>query len=155
MKKLFFMLILLVCGWATQVVAQPHSLTFEEAQIEMTKDPKLYAIAIEAPWCQYCQMMKNSTFKNKAVAEKLDKDFYFIPFDATKSETIYFANQKFEYKPYGKNLGVHELALALQQDRNPSYPYFVIINENMEILYDNNSYMTSAAMLEVLSELSK
>lgn len=100
--------------------------------------------------------MKNTTFKNQEVSEKLNSDFYFIDLNAEEKRAIAFNKHIFKYKPSGNNVGVHELALQLSTINGQLvYPVLCVLNEEYEIIAQYNSYLKPADFNLLLEKLQK
>ena len=150
MKHLIFILLLSSHGmWA-----QLKNHTFEEA--EAFKDKKNIVVFLNTSWCKYCKVMENTTFKNKDVIETLNKDFYFISFNAETPEPITYLNHTFKYKKTGKNVGVHELAQALgTYNGTLSYPTTVILNSKQEIIFQYPYVLNHKRFIKVLKQVKQ
>lgn len=155
MKKSVF--ILLVFFWMTpSSFAQLKTYSFEETEKLAIQNPKPIFVFIHTSWCNYCKMIENSTFKNPEVIKLMNENFYFVPLDAEKKNPITFNNHTFKYKPKGPNSGVHELAEALGTIESVvSYPSICVINSNLTIIHQQNSYIDSKTLLILLIEISK
>jgi thioredoxin-related protein len=98
--------------------------------------------------------MSEDTFNDKGLVELINRDFYFVPFDAESKEDIVFRNVKFSYKPTGHNTGIHQLAQELlSKSRDTSYPILVIINKNLEILYQYSGFLDEEEVTNILAQL--
>lgn len=151
MKKWFVILAFLT---ALPTFAQLKTHTFEEAEKLAIETPNPYVIFIHTDWCKFCKMMENTTFKNKEIIAALNRNFYFISFDAEDKKDVFFNKTVFKFKPKGNNSGVHELATALaEKDRNTTYPAIVILNPDYSIAAQLQSYMNAKDLLQVLNKI--
>jgi thioredoxin-related protein len=142
MKKLI--LFILFFGITSTGFGQLKSRTFEEVDSLQQIQKRKIIIFIHTDWCQFCQRMKATTFKNQKIIQKLNSDFYFIDFNAEEKRDITFNNQSFNYQPSGNNVGVHELALQLGTQNNQIvYPVLCVLNEKYEIIFQYNNYLDS------------
>ncbi|MBS7232888.1 thioredoxin family protein [Flavobacterium psychroterrae] len=142
MKKLILLIIFL--GITSTGFCQLKSKSFEAIDSLQQIQKKKIIVFIHTDWCQFCQRMKNTTFKNQEIIEKLNSDFYFIDFNAEEKRDIKFNNQTFKYKPSGNNVGVHELALELGTMNNQIvYPVLCVLNEKNEIILQYNNYLST------------
>ncbi len=135
---------------------QLKSYSFEEIEsLEQIQKRKI-VVFIHTDWCQFCQRMKATTFKNQEIIEKLNSDFYFVDFNAEEKRDITFNNQTFKYKPSGNNVGVHELALQLGTINNQiAYPTLCVLNEKNEIIFQYNIYLSPNDFKILLEKLEK
>lgn len=149
------LLILLIFFWAIpSCFAQLKTYSFEEVEMRIKVNPKPVVVFIHTSWCKYCQMMKNSTFKNKDVIGILNKDFYFVPFDAECKEDITFNKHTFKFKPTGANTGLHELASELGTiDGQVVYPTITVLDADYSILLQTSSFKNSKEILQILKKI--
>ena len=154
MKKL--LLLILFFGITSTGFCQLKSRTFEEVDSLQQFQKKKVIVFIHTDWCQYCQRMKTTTFKNKENIEKLNSDFYFIDFNAEEKRDITFNNHTFKYKPSGNRVGVHELALQLGTiDNQIVYPVLCVLNEKNEVILQYNNYLNRKDFKLLLGKLEE
>jgi thioredoxin-related protein len=154
MKKLF--LLIFFFGISATGFCQPKSNSFEEIDSLQQIQKRKIIVFIHTDWCQYCQRMKQTTFKNREIIQKLNSDFYFVDFNAEEKQDITFNNQTFKYKPSGNNVGVHELALELGTINNQIvYPVLCVLNEKNEIMLQYNNYLSPKDFKILLEKLKE
>ena len=153
MKKSVYMLLLFL--WAIpSSFAQLKIHTFEEADKLAQENPKPFVVFIHTSWCNYCNLMENTTFKNPEIIEELNNRFYFVPLDAESKTAIHFNNHTFQFKPNGQNSGVHELATALATiDSQVVYPTLCILQTDFSIVFQKHSFLNSKDLLVVLEKV--
>lgn len=141
MKKLILFIFFF---WISETgFGQLKSYSFEEIESLQQIQKRKIIVFIHTDWCQFCQRMKATTFKNQEVVEKLNSEFYFIDFNAEEKRDITFNNQVFKYKPSGNNIGVNELALELGTISNQIvYPVLCVLNEKNEIIFQYSNYLS-------------
>jgi len=106
---------------------------------------------IGTEWCKYCALMHNTTFKNDQVIAALNDNYYFVNLDAETKRDIKFNNKVFKYKPFGNNVGTHELAEELGSvDGKVSYPTICLLNEQLEFIWQKNQFIGAKELLKVL-----
>ena len=154
MKKLFLLIVFF--GITSTGFCQLKSRTFEEVDSLQQIEKRKIIVFIHTDWCQFCQRMKTTTFKNHEIIEKLNSDFYFIDFNAEEKRDITFNNQAFKYKPSGNNLGLHELALQLGTINNQIvYPVLCVLNEKNEIILQYSNYLSPKDFNLLLEKLKE
>lgn len=146
MKKFTILLLLLI---ANKSFAQLNTHAFEEAEKLSIENPKPFVIFIHTNWCKICKLMENTTFKNKEIIEYLNRNFYFISFNAEDKKDIKFNNNNFKFKPKGTNSGIHELAELLS---NQTYPTITILNIDYTVLTQIESFVNSKTLLKILEK---
>ena len=133
--------------------AQIKTYSFELLDSLQQSEKKKIIVFLNTDWCTYCQTMKNTTFKNEKLATTLNKDFYFIDFNAEEKKDVAFRGTIFKYKA---SLGVHQLAEQLGTvDGKVAYPTICFLNENFEIVYQHNQALTAKEFLKLLVTLKE
>lgn len=154
MKKLA--LLIFIFSITSTGFCQLKSRTFGEIDSLQQIQKRKIIVFIHTDWCQFCQRMKATTFKNQEIIEKLNTDFYFIDFNAEEKRNITFNNHTFKYQPSGNNVGVHELALELGKIKNQiAYPILCVLNDKNEIIFQYNIYMALKDFKALLENLEK
>lgn len=146
--------ILLFLGLTSTGFCQLKSIPFEAIDSLQQIQKRKLIVFIHTDWCKYCQAMKNSTFKNKKIVERLNNEFYFVDFHAEEKRTIRFNNQTFNYTTTGNNTGVNELAIQLGTVNNQlAYPIICVLNSKNEILFQDTNYRNAKDFEIILTEL--
>lgn len=154
MKKLF--LILFFFGIISTAFCQLKSRTFEAIDSLQHIQKRKIIVFIHTDWCQFCQRMKNTTFKNQEIIEKLNSDFYFADLNAEEKRDIKFNNRTFYYKPSGNNVGIHELAAQLGTSRKQIvYPVLCVLNERNEIILQYSNFISASDFKILLEKLEE
>lgn len=132
---------------------QLNVMTFQQLEERQSNGPKNVIVFIHTDWCNYCDAMQNTTFKNKEVIEKLNKDFYVVTLNAEGKNDILFAGKTFRYKPTGIKTGIHELAEELGTiNGKMSYPTIVILSPQSEIIFQYSGLLKTSELLEVINQ---
>ena len=153
-----FLLSLLVVGCSTTRSGVDRSDTLQLTSFSvldglMQKDPRPIAVFIHTDWCQYCQGMRQRGFRDPQVVQLLNSRYYFISFDAEQEEEVVFQGQTFAFQPTGRNTGTHALAQALGSIEGVlTYPSFVLLNADFEIIFQHNAYLTGSDLQKILVE---
>lgn len=149
-------IIIFFIGITSSGFCQLKNRTFEEINALQETQKRKIIVFIHADWCQFCQRMKSTTFKNQEIIEKLNSDFYFIDFNSGEKRDIKFDNHTFKYQPTGNNVGVHELALQLGTIKNQMvYPVLCVLNDKNEIILQYNSYLSPSDFKLLLEKLKE
>ncbi|MDF2932314.1 MAG: thiol:disulfide interchange protein [Chryseobacterium sp.] len=146
---LFLMLVPCFC------LSQMKTGTFSDLGNSQKQQRKPVIIHIYTDWCSVCKIESFQLNKNKELVEMINKDFYFINFEAEKTkEKINFQGQEFDYLPNG-NSGIHELALALSKNKNqPVYPLWIVLDKNQKLVYYHEGEFKPEKMKEKLIEIT-
>ena len=129
---------------------------FSDLDNLMVKEPRLAAVFLHVPWCQFCRNMEHTTLRNDEVVKLLNEHYYFISFDGEQEEDVSFRGHTFHYQPTGRNTGTHELATALgTMDNALTYPTLVLLDEEYNIIFQHNAFLNSEEMIGVLQRAMK
>jgi len=154
MKKLAILIFFF--GITSNGFCQLQSRYFEAVDSLQHIHKRKTIVFIHTDWCQYCQKMKATTFKNQEITQSLNSDFYFVDFNAEDKRDIKFNNQTFKYQPSGNNVGVHELALQLgTMNGQMVYPVLCVLNESYEIVLQYNNYLNPKDFKLLLEKLKE
>jgi thioredoxin-related protein len=153
-KKL---LLLLLLFWVIPSgFAQLNLVAFEQIDSLQNIKKKKVVVFIHADWCQFCYVMKNTTFKNESIIRELNDNFYFIDFNGEEKRTIFFNKATFKFKATGTNSGIHELAIQLGTiNKQLNYPSLCILNSENEIIFQDNNYIKPKEFLLILEKLKE
>ena len=154
MKKLG--LIILFMGITSTGFCQLKSRKFEAIDGLQQIQKRRIIVFIHTDWCQFCQRMKSTTFKNQEIIQKLNSDFYFIDLNAEEKRDISFNNQVFKYQPSGNNVGINELAIQLGTINNQIvYPVLCVLNDKNEIILQYSNYLNATDFKLLLEKLKE
>lgn len=128
--------------------------SFTEVEMLNKTTPKPILVFVNTSWCKYCKMMENSTFKNQEVMQLLSESFYLVSLDAEEQSDITFLNHTFQFKPNGKNTGVHELATELATINNEIiYPTITLLATDYSVLFQKHSYTNAKELIAILQKV--
>lgn len=154
MKKLTILIFFL--GITSTGFSQLQNSTFEAIDSLQQIQKRKVIVFIHTDWCQFCQRMKSTTFKNQEIIQKLNSDFYFVDFNAEEKSDIKFNNYIFKYQPTGNKVGVHQLALQLGTINSQIvYPVLCVLNDKNEILFQYNNYLSPKDFKPLLEKLKE
>ncbi len=94
--------------------------------------PKKVLIDVYTDWCRWCKVMDKQTFTDPTLIAYLDAHYHLVKLNAEDKSNIQFKGQTFKYVPGGRR-GYNQIAAALLNGQL-SYPSFVILDENLNIL---------------------
>ncbi len=154
MKKLAIIIFFL--GITSTGLSQIQNRTFEAIDSLQQIQKRKIIVFIHTDWCQFCQRMKSTTFKNQEIIQKLNSYFYFVDFNAEEKSDIKFNNHIFKFQPTGNNIGVHELALQLGIiDNQIVYPVLCLLNEKNEIILQYSNYLSPKDFKQLLEKMKE
>ncbi|MEO8240480.1 MAG: thioredoxin family protein [Flavobacterium sp.] len=154
MKKLFILIFFL--GITSTGFCQLKSRTFEAIDSLQQIQKRKIIVFIHADWCQFCQRMKSTTFKNQEIIDKLNSNFYFIDLNAEEKRNIVFNNHVFKYQPSGNNVGINELAVQLGTiNKQIVYPVLCVLNDKNEIILQYSNYLNPTDFKVLLEKLKE
>ena len=134
--------------------SQIKQYQFEQIDSLQKTEKRIVVVFIHTNWCKYCEAMKHTTFKNKELINTLNKNFYFIDFDAEEKRSIAFNNNTFHYKPTGNQTGINELAEQLGDiNGKVSFPGLCILDADNKIIYQHNEFLSAKNFKAILHKL--
>jgi thioredoxin-related protein len=133
--------------------AQIESVRFEQLDSLQAAAQRPVVVFMHTTWCKFCDLMKNTTFRNKDVVKELNTNFYFISFDAEEKSDVEFLGQVFKYSPKGVNTGVHQLAEHFAATGgNAAYPALYFLTADYKVAFQLQGYIGPKDFLEVLNK---
>ncbi len=133
MKKLILAFIVLTISSFGNLNAQKINWMSWEDMIQKQKvEKRKVIIDLYTDWCGWCKRMDKTTFRNPVIVDYINKKYYAVKFNAEQREDVNFDGHIFKFVKQGRR-GYHEFAAALTQN-NLSYPTYVFLTDNMQIL---------------------
>ena len=160
MKNLIaFIFLLMFISVSAQRNAEMNWMSFEQLEDSLRQKPKKTLVYFYADWCVYCKKMDRNAFKNSAVVEKINREFYAVKMNAETTDTVYFDGIKFYNDELEKKRNpTHQLAklLASRKEKAFALPALVLLDENFKVISRSFTYLTSESLQSFLaSELSR
>lgn len=158
MNRIYYLLLISLslgaCATVRSVQTDQAQLTqYEFADIDSLQalKPRPVAVFLHAPWCKFCQNMKQTTFVDREVIQLLNEEFYFISFDGEQEENVLFRGHTFRFERTGRTSGIHQLAKAVGTiDKKVVYPTLALLDSNLEIVFQHQGYLNSHELTSVL-----
>ena len=148
MKQL--LLVLFFNFYVQSYSQQLQTYSFEQLQQLVEKNPRPILLYFYTDWCQYCKMLQQTTFKNKKVIEKLNKNYYVVFFNAETKTTITYNQKQYKFVPTGIKTGSHELVNFYFGKRQEIYPTIIFLNTNFNEIIFLQSYISANDFLEII-----
>ena len=112
------------------------------------KKPKKIVVSIGANFCNTCKVVAKTTFVDTSIANYLNKNFYFVNFNAESTDTVVFKNVKY-FNQLVNNYPLHNLALKLTNNKF-SLPAICLLDEQFNIIDVLNFYQSPIQMKPIL-----
>lgn len=150
MRIIRLFLIFIPCFCLSQI----KTVTFHEVETRQKENPKPVIIHIYTSWCSVCKIESFELNKDKNLVKLINENFYFINFEAEKTkEKIRFQGKEFNYLSQGSS-GIHELAVALSQNKNkPVYPLWIILDKDQKLAYYHEGIFAPEEIKQKLNEI--
>jgi thioredoxin-related protein len=103
-------------------------MTWDQAQVQMKKQPKKVWVDVYTDWCGWCKVMDKKTFSDPQVIKFMNDNFYAIKFNSEKDDSIKLLDKLYVIKPENR---VNDLAVELLRGQL-SYPTNVFLEENFQ-----------------------
>lgn len=155
MKPAYYFLLMLFVASLTlparaQTPAEPSPISwmsFEKAietNAKTKKNKKKIFIDVYTTWCGWCVKMDNSTFKDPAIVEVMNKYFLPVKFNAEQKDSVVYNGTT--YRNTGRT---HELAVTLLKGQL-GYPAFVILDTDGKTITTVKGYRDAAEFIHIL-----
>ena len=145
MKKILIISILLFVGNSAFSQEKINWMTWEEA-IEANKtEPKKIIVDVYTWWCGWCKRMDQTTFKEPAVVNAINTNYYDVKLDDEQADPITYKDRTFVNPKPGVSRSTHEFAIWLLNGQL-SYPKFVVLDEKEQLLQVIVGYKPAADM---------
>jgi thioredoxin-related protein len=122
-------------------------MSFEEAYKKNETQPRKIFIDVYTHWCGWCKRMDASTFQADTIVNYMNEKYYAVKLDAEIKDSIHFKDKVFVFRPEYKS---NELAVSLLNGQM-SYPSFVFLDENFDMLSPMQGYQAPEQLLPALS----
>ncbi len=144
--KFFYFIFLLI---SFRCYGQLNENTFEE--VVLLKPSKPIVVFLHTDWCNYCNLMQQTTFKDNEVVKNLNTNYYFISFNAESKKEVNFLGQIYKFVSTGIKTGKHQIAEVLGSVNGEiNYPTTVILNTNYQIEAQFPYMLTSNDLIKIL-----
>jgi thioredoxin-related protein len=108
----------------------------------MAKEVKPVLVKIETPWCGYCKLMDKKVYPNKKIRKELTKNYYYVKLNAEENQIITLNDTTYNYRIYGGNRGIQELAKKWGTRNGViKYPTTIVLDENYQIVKFLDGYL--------------
>jgi thioredoxin-related protein len=125
------------------------TISIQELEALQKKKPRKVLVNIGADFCNTCKIMTKTTFPDTAVAAYINKNFYFVNFDAASKDTIVFRNEKF-FNTLINNYPLNTLSLKLSNNRF-TIPVLCILDEQLNTIDALNFYQPPERLKPILA----
>ncbi len=152
-RHFLFLTFVILMTVSTTTNAQVTPIPIEKMDSYMLENTKPIVILMTTDWCKYCQIQKTQLRKNKSFQNSAI-DFYYVEFNAESKDDIHFHGNTYSFQSVGVSSGIHELAIAFNSgDETLSFPTWIILDSDYNILFKNNGVLSEKQLNEVLNTL--
>jgi len=156
MKKILFILAVLLAVPKMSVAQEINWVTLEEAIELQKKEPKKIFMDVYTNWCGPCKLLDRKTFHNKDVVDYINEHYYAVKFNAEGNSSIEykdktFTNPNYDPKKANRRNSAHQFARALKVS---AYPTMVFFNEKGDYISPITGYL-KPQQLELYLKLFK
>lgn len=128
-------------------------MTFEEAMEASENEPKKWFIDMYTDWCGWCKRMDATTFQDELIVEAINENYYAVKFDAERKDDITVGDSTYSFVANGRR-GYHQLAAQMMNGRL-SYPTYVFLNEERQVVTSVPGYKANTDMLPILEFMAQ
>lgn len=126
-------------------------LTFEQLSDSLDVHPKKVLLFFHTDWCSYCKKMMKETFRDDAIVDKINKEYYAVHFDAESIEPVQFDNAIF-YNPtkHKKRGEYHPIAQLLIPQRQFIFPTILVLDSDFNVKKILQKYLSRSYFIKIL-----
>ncbi len=152
MKKLILTFVFVASAFTIQA-QEIKWMTFDQATAAQKKAPKPIFMDVYTDWCGPCKMLDKQTFREKAVVDYVNANFYAVKFNAEGNSEVNYKGQKytnpqFEAGKQGRN-SPHNFGMALKIQ---GYPTMIVLNEKGDISKNIVGFRDATQLMEELKK---
>lgn len=147
-KKNFVFILFLIFSFSAMAQTRSiHWMTIEDAQKANLQQPKKILADVYTDWCGWCKRLDATTYKDAAVINYINQNFYPVKLDAETKDSIILNGTKFGFVQDWK---VNGAAIQLMGGQLTGYPTITYMDEKGIIISVVPGYLSSRDMLKVL-----
>lgn len=150
MRNTLFASLLLLLFSANSFASEPLKkkeirwVSIEKAQKLAEKNPKPIVIDFYTDWCHWCKVFDKTTFKDQAVIDYVNENFYAVKMNAESQQAFLFKGKKTKAPQLASKYGIQ------------GYPTIVFLDKDFSNPNLSVGYKKGPAFLKVLkSEKAK
>lgn len=122
--------------------------SFEHLEDSLETERRPLLVFIHTDWCTYCKMQENVIFKDSALTDRLNKNYYSLRLNAESKADIAFIGRKYRFKA---SRGYHELAEFIgTQGGQLIFPITVLISKRLQIRACGQGFQAADALISLL-----
>ncbi len=126
-------------------------MSIEDVEEAIENEPRKVFVDVYTDWCGWCKRMDTSTFSEKDIIDFLNENYYCVKLDGEDKDVLQFSGHSFKFIDQGRR-GYNELAYAILEGKL-SYPTYVFLDENLDVLQRIKGYTTAKVLLPILDFL--
>lgn len=124
-------------------------MSLEEALVKSAESPKKIIVDVYTSWCKWCDKMEETTFRDPAIAQYINDNFYAVKFDAEQQDEINYKDKSYGFSKSGKR-GYHDLVKELTGGRF-SFPTLIFFDENQDLIQCVVGFKTPSQFEQITS----
>lgn len=121
-------------------------VSITEAEKLMKKNPKKVVVDIYTDWCGWCKRLDATTYKDPAVVEYINKNYYAVKFNAESKEAISFQGTSYAYDASRRTNSLTSVLMG----NSTGYPTTTFMNEKLEVISVVPGYQQPQMMKNIL-----
>ena len=127
---------------------QIKSYSIHEAMMLTKNKPKKLLINVYTNFCNSCKVQSKTTFVDTSIADYINKNFYFVNYDAESADTIVFNKEKY-FKQLISGYPLNTFAFKITNGRLV-LPSLVVLDEQLNVTEVLNMYQHPKNLKPVL-----
>jgi thioredoxin-related protein len=153
MKVFITTLLTLTLGFKSERERSSHPV-FSISQVDSIRkvDPKFSLVLVSTDWCSYC-LIQDRIIRKLSSSDSLS--YHIFKLNAEFKEAIQFNGNTYHFQPNGTKSGIHELARILHGPGSISFPFWVILDKDLNVIDRFNGVLKEKQLVELSAKLNE
>jgi thioredoxin-related protein len=143
---LVFALLLSAGASFAQSTSEIKWLSITEAEKLMKKEPKKVIVDVYTDWCGWCKRLDATTYKDPAVVDYINQNYYAVKFNAESKDNITFMGTTYSFDASHRVNSLSNLLMG----NSSGYPTTTFLNEKLEVISVVPGYQQPQMMNNIL-----
>lgn len=151
MKVIISVLLTLTLTLKSERESSSHPV-FYIAQVDSVRnvDPRFSMVLVSTDWCSYCLIQDRIVRK---LSSKDSLSYHIFKLNAEFKEPLIFKGDTYHFRPNGAKSGIHELARLLHGPGSINFPFWVILDKDLNVIDRYNGVLKEKQLLELSAKL--
>ena len=126
-------------------------ISLDKFNQEFPKKPQPILLYFYTDWCAYCKIQEREIENNLSLKNELNDGLYFLKINGESIFELDFLGNKFP--PNNKSKTHDFVKQFLNKNEQENYPFWIILNENLQIIDKNFGFLTKKQLSEIINKI--